>query len=92
MQNKAAALIKVAGTTIQWQSSQRIIGRVRCQRTRNLDVKRVYESGMGTPMSCSQTPIPSWKQEIFDSCTMKKILVEDYLLENVMEQIIYWKT
>jgi len=73
MQNKEAALIKVEGTTIQWQSSQSIIGRVKCQRTRNLDVRRVYESGMGMPMSCSHTPIPSWKQEILDSCTIMKI-------------------
>ena len=41
MQNNEAALIKVAGTTIQWQSSQSMIGKVRCQRTRNLEVKRV---------------------------------------------------
>lgn len=68
MQNKEAALIKVAGTTIHWQSSQSMIGSVKCQRTRNLEVKRVYDSGMGIPMSCSQTPIPSWKQVIFDSC------------------------
>jgi len=67
MQNKEAALIKVAGTTIQLQSSQSITGSVRCHRTRNLDVKRVYDKGIGIPMSCSQTPIPSWKQQILDS-------------------------
>lgn len=71
MQNKEAALMKVAGTTIQWQSSQSIIGRVRCQRTKNLDVNRVYERGIGMPKSCSHIPIPSWKQEIFDSCNFK---------------------
>lgn len=41
MQNKEAALIKVAGTTIQLQSSQSMMGRVRCHKTRNLEVKRV---------------------------------------------------
>lgn len=70
MQNKEAALTKVAGTTIQWQSSQSIMGRVRCQRIRNLEVNRVYERGIGVPISCSHTPIPSWKQEIFASYKM----------------------
>ena len=41
--------------------------RVRCQRTKNLDVKRVFDRGIGIPMSCSHTPIPSWEHEIFDS-------------------------
>lgn len=70
MQNNEAALMKVAGTTIQLQSSHSIMGRVRCQRTKNLEVKRVYDRGIGMPMSCSQTPIPSWKQERFVSCKM----------------------
>ena len=68
MQKREAAQMKVAGTTIQLQSSQRMMGRVRCQRTRNLEVRRVYERGIGMPMSCSQTSIPSWKQDNFDSC------------------------
>lgn len=68
MQNKEAALTNVAGTTIQLQSSQSMMGSVRCHNTRNLEVKRVYERGIGIPMICSQTPIPSWKQETFDSC------------------------
>lgn len=59
MQNKEAALMKVAGTTIQLQSSHSIIGRVRCHNTRNLDVSLVYDSGIGNCISCSQTPIPS---------------------------------
>lgn len=67
IQNREAALMKVAGTTIQWQSSHRIIGSVRCHRTRNLEVKRVYETGMGMLVICSQTLIPSWKQVTFDS-------------------------
>jgi len=41
MQKREAALMKVAGTTFQWQSSQRITGSVRCHKTKNLDVSRV---------------------------------------------------
>jgi hypothetical protein len=59
MQNKEAALTKVAGTTIQLQSSHSMIGRVRCHSTRNLDVSLVYDSGIGDRISCSHTPIPS---------------------------------
>lgn len=59
MQNKEAALIKVAGTTIQLQSSQSIIGSEKCQRTKNLEVNRVYDRGIGMPISCSQIPMPS---------------------------------
>lgn len=55
MQNKDAALTKVAGTTIHSHSSQRIIGRVRCQRTKNLDVNRVQDNGIGIPMILSHT-------------------------------------
>ncbi|KAK1309227.1 hypothetical protein QJS10_CPA09g01681 [Acorus calamus] len=55
--NKEAALMKVVGMTIHAQSSQSIMGSVRCQRTKNLDVKRVYERGIGIPRICSQTLI-----------------------------------
>jgi len=59
-----------------------MIGSVRCHRTRNLDVKRVYDNGMGMPISCSHMPIPSWKEEIFDSCaTMSEVLIELYKQE-----------
>jgi len=72
MQNKEAALIKVAGTIIQWQSSHSMTGNVRCQNTRNLEVSRVYAKGIGVLISCSQTPIPSWKQDIFGSCIVSR--------------------
>jgi len=73
MQNSDAALIKVAGTTIHLHSSQSITGSVRCHRTRNLEVSLVYDRGIGIPMSCSQTPIPSRKQDSLDSYKSKKI-------------------
>jgi hypothetical protein len=54
-----------------------MIGSVRCHRTRNLEVKRVYDNGMGIPISCSHKPIPSWKQVIFDSCAT----IREYVLK-----------
>jgi hypothetical protein len=61
MQNKEAALTKVAGTTIHLHSFHSIIGSVRCHRTRNLEVSLVYDRGTGIPIICSQTQMPSRK-------------------------------
>jgi hypothetical protein len=53
-------------------SSQSITGSVRCQRTRNLEVSLVYDTGIGIPTSCSHTPIPSRKQDSLDSYKSKR--------------------
>lgn len=55
MQKRVAALKNVAGTTSQLHESQSTIGRLMCHKTRNLEVKRVYDSGIGVRMSRSQT-------------------------------------
>jgi hypothetical protein len=62
-----AALTKAAGTTIHLHYAHTIIGSVRCQRTRNLEVSLVYDRGTRIPMICSQTQIPSRKQDSLDS-------------------------
>jgi hypothetical protein len=41
MQNSEAALINVAGTTTQWQSSHSTTGNARCHSTKIRDVNRV---------------------------------------------------
>jgi hypothetical protein len=41
IQNRQAALMKVAGMTINLQSSHRTTGRVKCHSTRIRDVRRV---------------------------------------------------
>lgn len=71
MQNKEAALIKVAGTTIHLHSDHSITGSVRCHRTRNLEVSLVYDRGTGIPMICSQTQIPSRKPDSLDSMMLR---------------------
>lgn len=73
MQNKEAALTKVAGTTIHLHSAHSMIGSVRCHRTRNREVSLVYDRGTGIPMICSHTQIPSRKQDSLDSYNQKKI-------------------
>lgn len=68
MQNSEAALINVAGTTTQWQSSQSTTGNERCHSTRIREVSRVYARGMGVRISRSHTLILSLNCEMFASC------------------------
>lgn len=69
MQNSEAALMKVAGTTTQWQSSHSTTGNPRCHSTKIRDVNRVYESGMGVRIRRSHTLMLSLNCERFWSCT-----------------------